>query len=64
MIDPQSDMISNEKTVSHNLKQFMLCRECIKHCYQQLNRDFKGIRDAVLEVKNTPKTMKRIALVC
>jgi len=42
----------------------LICRECIKYCYQQLNRDFKGIRDAILEVKDTPNTMKRIAIVC
>ena len=40
------------------------CRDCIKACFSQINRDFKGIKDAISEIKRTPCTMKRIAAVC
>jgi len=41
-----------------------MCKDCIKYCFTQINRDLKGIKDAIMEVKRTPKTMKRIAYVC
>lgn len=62
--DPFSGNVSNDRKVNYNVNELRKCRDCIKHCYTLINRDFKGIKDAILEVKKTPKTMKRIAEVC
>ncbi|CDW74985.1 UNKNOWN [Stylonychia lemnae] len=63
-LDPSSDTISADKLINYNIYQLRLCRDCIKHCYHQLNRDFKGLKDAIHEIQTTPKTMRRIATVC
>ncbi len=62
--DPYTDRISSAAIVNYNIDQLRLCRDCIKHCYSQINRDLKGIKDALMEIKRTPKTMRRVAAVC